>query len=233
MLNKLRSIKLSRLQLDDGDKYDTTQKQNIILSQLSILVIVIASIHLIDDAIELREGSENFIWLNILEVLMIFVSLVTYILNENRYHSVAKHVFLFTFNILLFLLNTVAPKESGSFCFFFPLMAATFIFYGYSDELKRYFYLGLSAALLIILTIFNFDLFGITVVMDAEYDFFTNLISSLVLMAMTISFLITINKRAEDHLLNNQMAMEKLVADINDKNEHLEKVYGQENKWMD
>ncbi len=224
MFKKLKSIKLSRLQFDDGDKFDTTQKQNIILSQLSLLVIVVATIHLIDDTIELRGGSENFIWLTILEVLMIFVSLLTYILNENRYHKVAKHVFLFTFNILLFLLNTVAPKESGSFFFFFPLMAATFIFYGYSDELKRYFYLGFSATLLIVLTVFNFNIFGITVVMDAEYDFFTNLVSSLILMAMTISLLITLNKRAENHLLDNQIAMEKLVGDINDKNEHLEKV---------
>jgi signal transduction histidine kinase len=224
VFNYIKSIKLSRLQVEEGTEYDTTQKQNIILSQLAFLVIVISAIHLIDDSFEMIAGGKNFIWLNLLEFLMIMVSLITYILNENRHHKIAKHLFLFSFNILLFLLNTVAPKESGSYFFFFPLMAATFIFYGYSEETKRYFYLGLTAALFIILTVFDFNIFGITVVMDTDYDFFTNLISSLILMAMTISFLINLNKRSESHLLNNQLMMENLVADINDKNVHLEKV---------
>ena len=211
VFNYIKSIKLSRLQVEEGAEYDTTQKQNIILSQLSILVIVMAIIHLIDDTIEMRSGGENFFWLNLLEFLMIFVSLVTYILNENHKHKVAKHLFLFSFNILLFLLSTVAPKESGSYFFFFPLMAATFIFFGYSEELKRYLYLSLTATLFIILTVFDFNIFGIMVDMDVEYDFFTNLISSLILMAMTISFLINLNKRSESHMLDNQLTILGLI----------------------
>ena len=138
MVNYLKSIKLSRLQVQEGAKYDTTQKQNIILSHLSILVIVVAIIHLVDDTFESQTGDNNFVWLNLLEFLMILVSLITYILNENGKHKLAKHIFLFSFNILLFLLSTVAPKESGSYFFFFPLMAATFIFYGYSEEIKAH-----------------------------------------------------------------------------------------------
>ncbi len=222
MFDNLKKIRLSKLEVKGGDEYDTTQKQNLILSQLSILVVFIALIHFVDDAFWLRDG-ENIIWLNSIELLMVILSLATYLLNENRKHKAAKHLFLFSFNILLFLLNTVAPKESGSYFFFFPLMAATFIFYGYSDEIKRYFYLGLTATLFIILTIFDFNIFGIVVDLDTEYDFFTNLISSLFLMAMTINFLITINKKSENHLLNNQLATKKLMADLNEKNAHLEK----------
>ena len=122
MFNYIKNIKLSRLQVKDGDEYDNSQKQNVILSQLSFLVIIITSIHLIDDALELRDGGENYIWLNLIEALMLIVSIATYILNENRKHKFAKHLFLFSFNILLFLLNTVAPKESGSYFFFFPLI---------------------------------------------------------------------------------------------------------------
>ena len=222
MFDNLKKIRLSKLEVKGGDEYDTTQKQNLILSQLSILVVFIALIHFVDDAFWLRDD-ENIIWLNSVELLMVILSLATYFLNENRKHKAAKHLFLFSFNILLFLLNTVAPKESGSYFFFFPLMAATFIFYGYSDEIKRYFYLGLTATLFIILTIFDFNIFGIVVDLDTEYDFFTNLISSLFLMAMTINFLITINKKSENHLLNNQLATKKLMADLNEKNAHLEK----------
>ena len=212
------------MQVKSGDEFDGKQKQNIVLSHLYLLVIVITVIHLIDDNIKIKGGGENFIWLSLVEFLMIFVSIITYLLNENGKHRIAKHVFLFSFNILLFLLNTVAPKESGSYFFFFPLMAATFIFYGYSDEGKRYFYLGLTAAIFILLTVFDFNIFGITVEMDVEYDFFTNLLSSLILMAMTIGFLITLNKRTEGHLLNNQAAMKELMDDVHEQNVNLEKV---------
>jgi signal transduction histidine kinase len=224
ILSNIKNIKFSRLQVKSGDEYDGKQKQNIALSHLSVLVIVIGLIHLIDDSIKIKGGGENFIWLSLVEISMIFVSIITYLLNENGKHNIAKHVFLFSFNILLFLLNTVAPKESGSYFFFFPLMAATFIFYGYSDERKRYFYLGLTATIFILLTVFDNNIFGIMVEMDVEYDFFTNLLSSLILMVMTIGFLITLNKRTEGHLLDNQAAMKTLMDDVHEQNVNLEKV---------
>ena len=59
--------------------------------------------------------------------------------------------------------------------------------------------------------------------MDTEYDFFTNLISSLALMTMTISFLITLNKRTESNLLNSQIVLRELMDDVNEKNVNLEK----------
>ena len=224
LISHIRKIKLSRLEVKSGAAYDGSQKQNIVLSKLSLLVIVIASVHLIDDTIKINQGGDNYMWLSMVESMMILVSLITYILNENGKHAAAKHMLLFSFNILLFLLNTVAPKESGSYFFFFPLMSATFIFYGYSDEIKRYFYLGLTAAIFILLTVFDFDLFGIMIQMDTQYDFFTNLISSLILMVMTVGFLIDLNKRTESNLLDSQVTMKSLMDDLNEQNVNLEKV---------
>ena len=224
MLKFLRNIRVTRLKVDDVESYDSTQKQHIILSQLSFTVIIVLIIHFVDDIILTQPDSGDMFWLAIVEGLMIVVSVLTYILNELRYHRLAKHTFILSFNILIFLLNTVAPKESGSYFFFFPLMAGTFIFYGYTEEIKRYFYLTLAATLFILLTIFDFNIFGIMVELDVEYDFFTNLISSLLLTILTINFLITLNKRAENNLLRNQDAMQHLMNDLNDKNIHLEKV---------
>ena len=224
MLGYIQNIKFSRLKVKRGSEYDGSQKQNIVLSHLALLVIFISIIHLVDDSLKVRGSDDNLIWISLDEALLVVVSIIAYFLNENGKHRAAKHVFLFSINILLFLLNTVVPKESGSYFFFFPLMAATFIFYGYSDEFKRYLYLGFTASLFILLTIFDFNIFGIMVQMDTRHDFFTNLISSLVLMAMTISFLINLNKRTESHLLKNQKAMNELMKDLNDKNIHLEKV---------
>ena len=224
MRDFLKNIRVTRLRVDEGEEYDSTQKQHIILSQLSFTVVIVLIIHFVDDIILTTPGSGDLFWLAVVEGLMIVVSVLTYILNELRYHRVAKHTFILSFNILIFLLNTVAPRESGSYFFFFPLMAGTFIFYGYTEELKRYFYLTLAAALFIILTIFDFNIFGIMVQIDVEYDFFTNLISSLLLTILTINFLITLNKRAESNLIKNQDAMQNLMNDLNDKNIHLEKV---------
>ena len=105
MLNYIKNIKLSRLKVKSGDEYDGSQKQNIVLSKLSLLVIIISIIHLIDDTLKSRGASENFIWISIDEFLLFLVSSITYILNESGKHRLAKHIFLFSTNILLFLLN--------------------------------------------------------------------------------------------------------------------------------
>ena len=232
MLNYLKNIKLSRLEVKTGAEYDGSQKQNIVLSKLTILVMVVSVIHIIDDSFKIQGGIENIIWLSLIEFLVLIVCLITYILNERGKDDFARHFFLFSINILLFFLNTVAPKESGSYFFFFPLMTATFIFYGYSDEMKRYFYLGLTATIFIILTVFDFNIFGIMVEMDTEYDFFTNLISSLILMSMTIGFLITLNKRTESNLLNSQIILRGLMEDLNQKNVNLEKVNAELDRFV-
>ena len=232
MLSFIKKIKLSRLEVKSGAEYDGSQKQNIVLSKLTLLVMLVSIIHLVDDAFKVQGGIDNIIWLSLVEFLVLTVSLITYVLNEKGKHKFAKHFFLFSINILLFFLNTIAPKESGSYFFFFPLMAGTFIFYGYSDEIKRYFYLGFTAAIFIILTVFDFNIFGIMVEMDTEYDFFTNLISSLALMTMTISFLITLNKRTESNLLNSQIVLRELMDDVNEKNVNLEKVNSELDRFV-
>ncbi|MDH5368000.1 MAG: HAMP domain-containing histidine kinase [Cyclobacteriaceae bacterium] len=221
MLGYLKRIKLSRLNIPDGIEFDGSQKQNIVLSKLALLVILIASVHLIDDGIFASE-SNNF-YLILTEFLLVVIGIVTYILNEGRKHGIAKHFFLLSINILLFFMNTIVPKESGTFFFFFPLMAATFIFYGYSETFKRYFYLILTSSLFIVLTLLDFNIFGLMVEMDTAYDFITNLLSSNILMVMTIHFLIKLNKQTENNLLDHQLGMKKLVDELKDKNIHLEK----------
>ena len=110
MFNYLKNIKLSRLEIKSGAEYDGSQKQNIVLSQLSVLVMVISIIHFIDDTFTGSGIKEGHMWLSMVEFSMFLFSLITYFLNEKGKHRIAKHFFLFTMNILLFLLNTVAPK---------------------------------------------------------------------------------------------------------------------------
>ncbi|MDH5398361.1 MAG: HAMP domain-containing histidine kinase [Cyclobacteriaceae bacterium] len=213
---------MSRLTIPDGIEFDGSQKQNIVLSKLALLTILIASIHLIDDGIFSAE--DNHIYLVLTESLLVVTGIIAYVLNESRKHGIAKHFFLLSINVLLFFMNTVVPKESGTFFFFFPLMAGTFIFYGYSETFKRYFYLILTSSLFIILAVLDFNIFDLRVNMDTEYDFITNLLSSNILMVMTIRFLIKLNKQTENNLLQHQLGMRKLMNELQDKNIHLEKV---------
>jgi len=222
MFEFFKRIKLSRLTIPDGIEFDGSQKQNIVLSKLALLTILIASIHLIDDGIFSAE--DNHIYLVLTESLLVVTGIIAYVLNESRKHGIAKHFFLLSINVLLFFMNTVVPKESGTFFFFFPLMAGTFIFYGYSETFKRYFYLILTSSLFIILAVLDFNIFDLRVNMDTEYDFITNLLSSNILMVMTIRFLIKLNKQTENNLLQHQLGMRKLMNELQDKNIHLEKV---------
>ena len=224
MYERLKKIKLSRLSEPDGIEFDGTQKQNIVLSKMALLVILISTIHLVDDGLITVVDSEHHAYLILIEFLLGFISLITYVLNERRHHALAKHFFLLSVNILLFFLNTVVPKESGSYFFFFPLMAATFIFYGYSETFKRYFYLLLTSALFIILTLLDFNIFGLRIDMDIEYDFMTNLLSSNILMVMTVRYLIKLNQKTEGNLVNHQEELKKLMDELKEKNINLEKV---------
>ncbi|MDH5605140.1 MAG: HAMP domain-containing histidine kinase [Cyclobacteriaceae bacterium] len=217
-------FKLSRLTIPEGVEFDGTQKQNIVLSQLALLVILISSIHLIDDGLITPIESKYHVYLIVIEFMLGSMGLITYILNERRYHGIAKHFFLLSSNILLFFLNAVVPKESGSYFFYFPLMAGTFIFYGYSETIKRYFYLVLTSGMFITLTILNFNIFGLQVEMDIEYDFLTNLLSSIILMVMTVRFLIKLNQKTEGNLVNHQQELRILMEELKKKNIHLEKV---------
>ena len=56
MLSFLKNIKLSRLEVKTGAEYDGSQKQNIVLSKLTIFVMVVSIIHLIDDSFKIKGG---------------------------------------------------------------------------------------------------------------------------------------------------------------------------------
>lgn len=222
-------IRLSSLPRPDGLDFDGSQKQNIVLSKLALLTVAVTSIHLIDEAFSPESTDPNYKYLILVESLIICSSLITYIINEFRYHGAAKHTFLLSINILLFFLNSLTPIESGTYFFFFPLLAGTFIFYGYSETNMRYFYLALTSTIFIVLTLFNYNILGVRVNMDVEHDFQTNLFSSLVLMVLTIRFLVQLNKVTETNLLNYQHEIKKLLNEVSEKNVNLEKV----NKELD
>ena len=224
-----KKFRLSSLPRPDGLDFDGTQKQNIVLSKLALLTVLVTAIHLIDEAFTPKNPDPNYKFLILVESLLICFSLITYIVNEFRYHDIAKHIFLLSVNILLFFLNTLTPTASGSYFFFFPLMAGTFIFYGYSETFKRYFYLVLTCAIFVVLTVFDYNILGMKVEMDVRHDFITNLLSSLMLMVLTIGYLIKLNKQTETNLLNYQYEIKKLLKEVKDKNVNLEKV----NKELD
>lgn len=228
-MNFFSKIRISRLPLPTGLDFDGTQKQNVVLSKLALLTIVITSIHIIDETFSPQNTDPNYYYLILIETLLVVFSFITYVLNEYRKHGIAKHIFLLSTNALLFFLNTVVPKESGSFFFFFPLMAGTFIFYGYSESFKRYFYLILTSILFITLTVLDFNIFGLMIDIDTEHDFITNLISSNLLMILTIGFIINLNKKTENNLLNYQHEIKKLLSEVRSKNVNLEKA----NKELD
>jgi len=231
MLQFLKSVKLSRLSVPEGIEFDGSKKQNIVLSKLALLVILIATIHLVDDGVITEPKPENYEYLVFVEFLLAFISLITYIINERKHHGFAKHFFLLSVNILLFFLNTIVPKESGSYFFFFPLMAATFIFYGYSEATKRYFYLVLTSGLFITLTLMDFNIFGLKVGVDTAHDFITNLLSSNILMVMTVRFLIKLNQKTEQNLVNHQSELKKVMEELKSKNINLEKVNSELDKF--
>ncbi|MEN8249928.1 MAG: histidine kinase [Bacteroidota bacterium] len=208
-----KNVRLSRLEVKEGDDYNVVQKQNLLLSQLAIVIVVILTLHSIDDY--MRYGSdENYFWLLLTEILMVSVGLATYILNEKYYHKVARYVLITGFAVLIFILNTLLSKEAGVYFFFFPLMSATFVFFSYSDNRVKYIYLLIIIFSFLVLTFTDFNIFGIVLDVDIKLDFITNLTSSLILVFMNIGFLIKHNEKAETILHAKNLTLKRAYHEL-------------------
>jgi hypothetical protein len=128
-------------------------------------------------------------------------------------------------NILLFAFAAVVPKGVGIYLLFYPLVAFSFIVIDFKHRKYSYGLAAFSMLLNVILLYTNFQPFGSINMQptDPSLSFGLNLLISIVLLAVGIDFMLTINNTAEQKLVKNQEQTEKLAHEINEKNLSLKK----------
>ena len=210
----------SRLLSADSDHENyVIQKRNVLFSQFCVLATISAIIQGLFDFLN------GYPFVMALDLLIAFVLILGYFLNEHRHHKLAKMMVLIMSNILLFSFAAVVPKGVGIYLLFYPLVAFSFIAIDYSQRKLSYGLAILSITLNIILLITDFQPYGSINLQptDPTPSFAINLLISIVLLSLGINFLLALNNTAEQKLIKNQKHTERLANEINEKNLSLEK----------
>lgn len=220
MRNFLHYRNWSRLLTTDSDHINfLEQKRNVLFSQFCIIAAISAIIQGVYDLID------GYPYVMLIDFIIAFVLMTGYFLNEKRIHKTAKLMVLIMSNILLFSFAAIVPKGVGIYLLFYPLVAFSFIVIDFKYRKYSYGLAAFSMLLNVILLYTNFQPFGNINIQptDPSISFGLNLIISIILLAVGIDFLLTINNAAEQKLVKNQKHTEKLAREINEKNLSLEK----------
>ncbi len=204
--------------LDHADVAFLQQKRNILLSQYCILGAFLVSLHIIYD---LSIG--NYLEVG-MEFLMILFLLVVYLLNENKRSTLAKILFVVFINLYLFVFAILVPKTHGVYLLFYPLVAANIALFSRKQALLRNSFVGLSLLLLFVLEVVDYTWYFEKLGNNADaYSFIINLNSSIVIMALTINFILSIHADIEREIKEKEHKEEKLAKELAKQNKILQK----------
>lgn len=125
-------------------KSETERKRVVLLSRLSLLIFILTSIYL---ALDLLLGvyAQKFLYIGFFGF-----SLLVYFLNRLGRTEIAKVLGLFVFNIMLYVVASSEPFETGISLYMFAAGAVALTIYDFKDWPKSLFFATLSMILMIL-----------------------------------------------------------------------------------
>jgi len=187
-------------------------KRNILFSQITLVGVIAGIFHAIEGLLD-----RNFV-LPFLDFLMTAFVFVSYQLNESGRHLTAKVLLLSFLNIFFFFYSLITPRDIGIYVFYFPWVAAAALIFSSEERFWRIFFISSSIGLLLVLFISDFGLLSgwrLTLIQSGR-PFVFNVVTSLLVTAIFIYFMIQLNELSEERL-------RKLTNEIRQKNVDLQK----------
>lgn len=196
-------------------------KRNILFSQITLVGGIVGIIHAVESLVD-----HNYV-LPFLDFLMTAFVFVSYQLNESGKHLTAKILLLAFVNIFFFFYSLITPRELGAYVFYFPWVAAAALVFNTEERFWRIFFISLSVVLLLVLFISEFNLLSVWRQSFAQSGrpFVFNVVSSLLVTAIFIYFMIQLNEGSEQRL-------RKLTDEIRQKNTDLQKTNEQLDRFV-
>ncbi|MEN8250812.1 MAG: HAMP domain-containing sensor histidine kinase [Bacteroidota bacterium] len=193
------------------------QKRNVLFSQFCIIGAIAAAIQGFYD---LYEG---FPYVMLIDMSIAFMLVIGYILNEKRKHRTAKVMVIVMTNLMLFSFAAVIPKDIGIYLLFYPLIMFTFIVLDVRKVKYSYGLVVLTLILFLILILTDFHPFGNINIqpIDPTISYVLNVITSILLLSLGISFLLSINNSSEKILVEKHHHAEGLAIELKEKNKAL------------
>jgi signal transduction histidine kinase len=219
MPNRLRKLILGvHPYIPSRSKY----KRVVLTSQLSLLTLVICLIFFTIDAFYQTIGYALPFHFG-----CAFMAIASFILNRKGQHTVAKILLALAVNFSIYLFSEREPMEIGLYMFFIVANIGTIAAFGFEEKKLAIGFITLSFILFTISLYTDIDILP-RVSGDAEYikfNIFLNFLICFVSSAVIIYFLINLNNRSEEALLENEQQM--LL-----KNEELTKLNAELDRFM-
>lgn len=209
--------RFSRLYSDDKEML-YKHKRIILLSQFALFGAVVGVLHSLEDLVD------GMVFMPVMDFTMACFIFACYLLNERGNHRVAKIILLSFLNLYFFVYSSLVPEGLGIYLYYFPWVGLAAVVFEKNENVLRFFFIGLSIALLTTLFALDFNLFGTVKfeAVDIGRSFIINMISSIAVLVFFIAFMVRVNEDAENKLYAQ-------AEEIRIKNEHLEKT----NKELD
>jgi signal transduction histidine kinase len=194
-------------------------RRNILFSQITLMGSIVGILHALEGLVD-----RNFALLFLDFTMTVFV-FVSYLINESGRHLTAKILLLSFLNIFFFLYSLITPREIGIFVFYFPWVAAAALIFSGEERLWRIFFIALSIALLLILFISDFGLLSNWRFSHIEpgRSFVFNVVSSILLTAIFIFFMIHLSEVSEEKLRHLTSEIRQKNAELLRSNEQLDR----------
>jgi len=197
-----------------GDKEALRKYKRVILvSQFTLFGAVVGILHALEDLVD------GLRFMPMMDSIMATSIFVCYLLNENGRHRFARILLLSFLNLFFFVYSSLANHELGIYLYYFSVVGLAAVVFEPEENLSRFFFIGLSTMLTVILFATNFNMFGTVTfeAIDIERSFIINFVTSIVVLVFFIVFMVNSNDQSERKLM-------ELTNEVKEKNRDLEKV---------
>jgi signal transduction histidine kinase len=194
-------------------------KRNILFSQITLVGSIAGILHAIEGMVD-----RNFA-LPFLDFTMTVFIFVSYLINESGRHLTAKIFLLVFLNLFFFFYSLITPREIGIYVFYFPWVAVAALIFNDDERFWRIFFIALSIVLLLVLFISDFGLLSSWRLsnIDAGRPLVFNIVTSILITAIFIFFMIHISEGSEQKLRRLTNEIRQKNAELQRTNEQLDR----------
>ncbi len=190
-----------------------------LIQRLSMLVFLVTLIYGVLDWWLRFEGSLYFY------TIMIAGSGVTYLLSRSGRTQEAKFFGLTAFNIIIFIIASIQPRQTGMSIHLFGAGAAALTLFNYDEWPKAVFFACLSTALFMTLNFSQISFFEprTFTTRQSEIFFLLNVLVNALVCIYSIVLFSKLNHEAEKELLRNEKTIMKQNEELGKTNKELDR----------
>jgi signal transduction histidine kinase len=197
-----------------GDKEALRKYKRVILvSQFTLFGAIAGFLHALEDLVD------GLKFMPMMDAIMATSVLACYLLNESGKHRLARILLLSFLNLFFFIYSSLAHHELGIYLYYFSWVGLAAVVFETNENVHRFFFIGLSITLTVLLFATNFNIFGPVTfeAIDIERSFIINFVSSIIVLVFFIVFMVNTNEQSEKKLI-------ELTTEVKEKNKDLERV---------